>query len=78
VGERGPEFLTVGARSAITPADATRAVMGGDGGGAGGGTVVVEVPVTLDGRQIARGTARYTREELLTMKRSGGVQLGLS
>jgi TP901 family phage tail tape measure protein len=78
VGERGPEFLTVGARSAITPADATRAVMGGAASGAGGGTIVLEVPVTLDGREVARGTARYTLQELRTMKRSGGTQLGLS
>jgi len=36
------------------------------GGGGGGGTRVVEVPVYLDSREIARATAKYVDEEINT------------
>jgi phage-related protein len=47
------EFASVGASTSKAGETST-----------GGGGVLIEVPVTLDGREVARGTYRYIEEEL--------------
>ncbi|WJQ03194.1 phage tail tape measure protein [Geobacillus stearothermophilus] len=42
-----------------------------------GGTVVLQVPVSIDGREFARLTARYTKEELDRMTRLQGRYKGV-
>lgn len=46
-------------------------------GGDGGGDITINVPLTVDGRQIAQATAVHTRDELLRLGR-GTVNLGMA
>jgi phage-related protein len=59
VGERGAELVTLPRGSKISPANATRNSLGGLGSQ---GDIVIEVPVILEGREVARGTYRYISE----------------
>ena len=63
VGERGPELVDLNAGARVTP------LTGGVGGG-----LTVPVRVDIDGREVAKATVRFTREELLRMQK--GRQLG--
>lgn len=63
VGERGAEVVSLPRGASVTPL------------GAGGGLSLV-VPVSIDGREVARATVSYTRDELLKM--AAGRRLGLA
>lgn len=56
VGENGPEFVTAGASSHVTPARQTAALLAGrgagDGGFGGGAEVQQPVQIVLDGRVL--------------------------
>lgn len=58
VGDDGPEVLDLPRGARVTPL-----------GAAGGiGDLALTVPVVIDGREVARATVRFTREELLRMQ----------
>jgi len=61
VGERGPELVALPAGAAVTPLPHVDA-FGNLGGG--GGPLVIEVPVYLDRREIARSVARVASDQL--------------
>lgn len=58
VGERGPEVVSLPRGAAVQPNEAVALA------GAGGTPLVIHVPVMLDGREIARSTARVTADRL--------------
>lgn len=62
IGESGPE--------AVVPLGSAAAANAGFGGGGG---LTVTVPLAVDGRQFAVATARFTRDELIKMRRSNPV-----
>lgn len=47
-------------------------------GGAGSGTYTIIVPVTIDGREVARSTATYTRAELARLQRNDNRKAGVA
>lgn len=59
VGERGPELVTAPTGAHVTPLQADMV-----GGGGGGRPLEIVVPVVVDGRQIARATARVAANQL--------------
>jgi hypothetical protein len=56
VGEKGPELVNLPRGAHVTPAGPTRAALAA---GAGPTTVLIEVPVSLDGRLIGKAVARH-------------------
>lgn len=59
VGERGPELITAGTGLTVTPLQ-----LDSFSGGAAGRALEIIVPVLLDGREIARSTARVAANQL--------------
>lgn len=66
VGEAGPELVSKSGSSVKVTPLSSQEKAGGIGGalGSGGGGGTVEVPVIIDGREIARATAPYMDNEL--------------
>lgn len=62
VGDRGPELLNLPAGATVTPLE--------NGAALGMGPYVVEVPVIIDGREIARATREFTPTELESYRRA--------
>jgi hypothetical protein len=60
VGERGPEVVSIPRGAVVQPIVAQAAVAGRSGGG----PLEITIPVMLDGREIARSTARVTADRL--------------
>ena len=59
VGERGPEFVQLPRGAGVAPVVSQAA-----GKGAAGSPLVIEVPVYIEAREIARATARVTADQL--------------
>lgn len=65
VGERGPELLDLPRGARVRPLAASeRGVAPGEFGGGDGGRRTIEVPVVLNGREIARAVADDTADDL--------------
>lgn len=73
VGEAGPEAVVPLSGDSMRPFARAIAEEMGDGG-----TYTIIVPVTVDGREIARVTATYTREELRHLDRIDSRKAGLA
>lgn len=72
VGEAGPEAIVPLSGSYVKPfADAVADAVGGS-------PYTIIVPVTLDGREIARASAIYTKQELDRMQRNTERKAGLA
>jgi hypothetical protein len=59
VGEAGPELVALPRAASVIPLDHGLAAAG-----AGGRPLVIEVPVMIDRREIARATARVTADKM--------------
>jgi len=66
VGELGPELVDLPRGATVSPLAA----------GGGSGPVTLVVPVSIDGREVARATVSYTRDELLRL--ATGRRLGFT
>ena len=73
VGEAGPEAVVPLSGESMRPFARAIAEEMGDGG-----TYTIIVPVMLDGREIARATVTYTREELRRLDRIDSRKAGLA
>lgn len=72
IGEAGPEAVIPLSSDRMRPfARAIAEEMGGTGG-----TYTIVVPVEIDGREVARTTATYTREELRRLDRIDSRRAG--
>lgn len=71
VGEQGPELVDLAPGSRVRSNPDTRRMLGGGAGG-GGGPQVIEVPLYLDGREIARAIIDPLRTEIRGL--GGNVQ----
>ncbi|MGH9225706.1 MAG: phage tail protein [Acidimicrobiales bacterium] len=65
-----PQLAVVHGGEYVVPADVARHINKGasmaaaPSGGGAGGTVVIEIPLVIDGRKVAEATARFTAAEL--------------
>ena len=74
VGEAGPEAVIPLSSDRMRPfARAIAEEMGG-----AGGTYTIVVPVEIDGREVARSTATYTRAELARLQRNDNRKAGVA
>lgn len=73
VGEAGREAVVPLSGSVMRPfAKAIAEELGGEGG-----TYTINVPLTIDGKEIARATATFTQDELNRLTRNSNRKLGV-
>ena len=76
VGEKGPEGVIPLSGTRVRPfAEAVASELDTDGGG---GSYEFVLPVIIDGREVARASATYTREELRRLDRIDNRKAGLA
>ena len=76
VGEKGPEGVIPLSGTRVRPfAEAVASELDIDGGG---GSYEFVLPVIIDGREVARASATYTREELRRLDRIDNRKAGLA
>ena len=76
VGEKGPEGVIPLSGTRVRPfAEAVASELDVDGGG---GSYEFVLPVIIDGREVARASATYTREELRRLDRIDNRKAGLA
>ena len=76
VGEKGPEGVIPLSGTRVRPfAEAVASELDIDGGG---GSYEFVLPVIIDGREVARASATYTREELKRLDRIDNRKAGLA
>ena len=76
VGEKGPEAVIPLSGTRVRPfAEAVASELDIDGGG---GVYEFVLPVVIDGREVARASARYTREELKRLNRFDERKAGVA
>lgn len=76
VGEKGPEAVIPLSGTRVRPfAEAVASELDIDGGG---GVYEFVIPVAIDGREVARASARYTREELKRLNRFDERKAGVA
>lgn len=76
VGEKGPEGVIPLSGTRVRPfAEAVASELDIDGGG---GSYEFVLPVIIDGREVARASATYTREELRRLDRIDSRKAGLA
>lgn len=76
VGEKGPEAVIPLSGARVRPfAEAVASELDIDGGG---GVYEFVLPVVIDGREVARASARYTRDELKRLNRFDERKAGVA
>ena len=76
VGEKGPEAVIPLSGTRVRPfAEAVASELDIDGGG---GVYEFVLPVVIDGREVARASARYTRDELKRLNRFDERKAGVA
>ena len=76
VGEKGPEAVIPLSGTRVRPfAEAVASELDIDGGG---GVYEFVIPVVIDGREVARASGRYTRDELKRLNKIDSRKAGLA